>query len=370
MDFESGFPVDEEHGSQQLHGYYGVHPDPSVAPVAEPIPADTNISLAIGLPVSDPQGLKAFIEQVSDPNHPNFRKHLTQEQFYATYGAPASDYQSLHDWASANGFTISATFPNNLLLSVSGTAAQIEQALFVNLVYRLRKDGSKFVAVDRDPSLNLTVSILEINGLTDFILPHSAVSVTSTGTEGFYRAADLRNAYLGVGSDCQSLDGTGQVVGLVEFATFNLADIRGYDALQLPVVGQPPLPPTNVVIVAMQGGNPVTGSTVESTLDIELVHAMAPNAEILFFQGSTGITGHLDDILHAMATSTPPLTVVAAPWVLGGATTPSRLSTKWRLRECPSLPPQVISAMLAILRATWTWTTRSWWVGHSCQRIH
>jgi len=312
VDFESGFPIDAagQQGSQQLQGYYGVHPDPSVAPLVGPIPANTNISLAIGLPARDPQGLKTFIKQVSDPKHPNFRKHLTQAEFYATYGATTSDYQSLQDWASANGFTINTTFPNNLLLSVSGTAAQIEQALFVNLVYRLRKDGSKFVAVDRDPSLNLTVPILEINGLTDFVLPHSAVSVNSTGTVG-YRAADLRNAYLGVGSDCQSLDGTGQVVGIVDFATFNLADIKGYDALQLPVEGQPPLPPTNVVIVAMEGGNPVTGSTLESTLDIELVHAMAPNAEILFFQGNAGITGHLDDILHAMATSTPPLTVAS-----------------------------------------------------------
>lgn len=38
---------------------------------------------------------------------------------------------------------------------------------------------------------------------------------------------------------------------------------------------------------------------------------MAPGATILFFQGSTGITGHLDDILHAMATSNPPLTVAS-----------------------------------------------------------
>ena len=48
-----------------------------------------------------------------------------------------------------------------------------------------------------------------------------------------------------------------------------------------------------------------------------MVYAMAPNAQILFFQGITGITYHLDDILHAMATSTPPLTFASCSLYFG-----------------------------------------------------
>ena len=48
-----------------------------------------------------------------------------------------------------------------------------------------------------------------------------------------------------------------------------------------------------------------------------MVYAMAPAAQILFFQGSTGITGHLDDILHAMATSATPLTVASCSLEFG-----------------------------------------------------
>ena len=48
---------------------------------------------------------------------PNFRKHLSQALFYSTYGATDADYQALKNWAnSAHGFTISATYPNHLLL--------------------------------------------------------------------------------------------------------------------------------------------------------------------------------------------------------------------------------------------------------------
>lgn len=309
-EFQSGFPVNPQgqQGSQQLSGYFGV-PDPSVAPLVGPVPNGTAISLAIGLPVRDPAGLATFIASVSDPKNTNFRKFINQAEFKATYGATDSDYAALKDWATNTaGFTIVATYPNNLLLSVSATAALIEQALYVNLVFRKRQDGSSFVTVDRNPSLDLAVTILEINGLNDYILP---TAKNATGSGGTFAAADLRNAYLGVGSPLQSLDGTGQVVGIVDFATFKASDITSYAQGQVPAAGQPALPPPNVTIVATEGGNPAPNSAIEATADVELVLAMAPNAQILFFQGSTGITGHLDDIFHAMATSATPLTVAS-----------------------------------------------------------
>lgn len=312
-EFQSGFPVSPQgqQGSQQLHGYFGV-PTANPSNLVGPVEVDTKISLAIGLPVRDPAGLRTFINQVSDPKSPTFRQFLTQAQFAATYGATTADYAALQDWAkNTAGFTITATYSNNLMLSVLATAAQIQMALYANLVYRQRVDGTKYVAVDRDPSLDLSVPLLEINGLNDYVpLRHKAPTPNGTGSGGvLFRAADLRNAYLGVGSACQGLDGTGQVVGIVDFATFNATDIAGWAAAQLPTVGQPPLPPPNVTIVATEGGNPAPNSAIEATGDVEIVLSMAPNAQILFFQGSSGITGHLDDILHAMATSTPPLTV-------------------------------------------------------------
>jgi xanthomonalisin len=101
------------------------------------------------------------------------------------------------------------------------------------------------------------------------------------------------------------------VVGIVGFDTFNPSDIATYASLQLQAPGQPPLKPPDVTIVATEGGNPTKDSDKEATTDVELVYAMAPGAKILFFQGSTGITGHLDDILQAMADSNPQLTVAS-----------------------------------------------------------
>jgi Pro-kumamolisin, activation domain len=306
--FQNGFPADSpgDHGSQQLHGYYGATADPAIAPFAGPVPNDQVIHLAIGLPGQNSPGLASFVKQISDPKSPQFRKYLTQDQFYATFGATDADYQALQTWAqTANGFVIRATYPNKLLLSVTGTAAQVERSLHANLVFRKRKDGSNFVAVDRDPSLDLSVPILHISGLTDYVLPRP-LALNGTGGGGSYRAADIRNAYLGVNSNCQSLDGSGQVIGLVGFDVFNKSDVDAYDGLQLPPITD------NAEVVATEGGNPTSGANVEATLDVEMVQAMAPKAKVLFFQGSTGITGHLDDILMAMATSNLPLTVASS----------------------------------------------------------
>src|SRR5262249_14422705 len=154
-------------------GSYGVPAGPGTAPLVGPVPGDAAVALAIGLPVRNPQGLQTFIHDVSDPKSPLFRQHISQADFYATYGPTAGDYQTRRDWATASGLTVIATYPNNLLLSVRGTAAQVQRALYVNLFYRQRSDGSHFVAADRDPSLDLSAKVLEITGLGDVILPHA-----------------------------------------------------------------------------------------------------------------------------------------------------------------------------------------------------
>ncbi len=253
---------------------------------------------------------------MSDPKSANFRQYIKQATFCSTYGATPADYQQVKDWATtAGGMAIVQTYPNNLLLSVRGTAAQIEHALYVNLLYRRRNDGSLFVTADRDPSVDLPVPLLHISGLTDFALPYTSVNLHGQGTGQSYRAADIRAAYLGVGTTCGSLDGSGQVVGIVGYDTFDSTDIKGYDDLQHDLLTIPSL--ANVSIVVTEGGNPAANSKVEATLDVEMVQAMAPAATILFFQGNSGITVHLDDVFGKMANSTPALTVGTCSLIFG-----------------------------------------------------
>jgi hypothetical protein len=313
--FESGFPAPPT-GSQQLSGYYGPPPDASVAALAGPVPPSTVVYLSIGLPVRDPAGLQAFVSQVADPHQPNYRHYLTQAQFTATYGATAADYLAVTNWAVSQGLTVK-TYSNNLLVDVSGTAVQVEQALFVNLEYRLRRDGSQFVTADRDPSLNLAVPLLHISGMDDFVTPRPA-GVSGTPPTGTYWGWDFRNAYLGIGTPCSSLTGTGETIGLFELDGFLQSDINQYDTQAGAVTVQnttalPAITPT------VNGSTPLVGGSgqIELSVDIQSAHSMAPGAAIIVFEGSVGSSGHGDSILHAMATSSPPLTVASSSWFYG-----------------------------------------------------
>jgi hypothetical protein len=315
VDFQSGFAADAsgQPGSQKLSGYYGPPPNASVAALAGPVPTSTVVNLSIGLPVRDPSGLRNFVNQVSDPTKPNYRQYLTLGQFTATYGALPSDYQAVLSWAGAHGLTVTATYPNNLLLDVSGTAAQVEEALHVNLVHRLRRDGSQFVTVDRDPSLDLSAPILHISGLNNFVLP-KRMNVNGSGG-GSYWGWDFRNAYLGIGTACSALTGAGQVIGLFELDGFLQSDITAYASQAGAATVQNP---AMTAITPLTIGSASIGSGQnEVTADIQLAQSMAPGATIIVFEGSTGITGHGDSVLHAMATSSTPLTTASSSWTYG-----------------------------------------------------
>ena len=124
------------HGTQPLTG--SVPPDINSAPLVGPVPGNTVISLSIGLPVTVPTDghppLENFAQYVSDPNSPNYRHYIDVPTFAARYGSPNT--AAVGDWASAHGLTVTQSFANNLLVSVRGSAAAIEQALYVNLNYR------------------------------------------------------------------------------------------------------------------------------------------------------------------------------------------------------------------------------------------
>ena len=88
-----GTPV---HGSQQLSGH--ITPAMAAAPLAGPLPGSTVIYLDVGFRLqTSEQVLADFVQQVSDPNSPNYRQYLTVDEFAAQFGALPTDYQAAQD---------------------------------------------------------------------------------------------------------------------------------------------------------------------------------------------------------------------------------------------------------------------------------
>jgi hypothetical protein len=273
------------------------------------LPSTTRLNLAIGLPLRNQTALDALLQQIYDPTSPNYRHYLPPEQFAERYGPTEKDYQVAINFARANGLAVTGTYPNRTLIGVVGSVADIEKAFHVRmLVYQHPTEARTFFAPDVEPSLDLTVHVLAINGLNNYALPRPLYrqrlgpkaflnqSLAGSGPDGNYWGRDFRNAY----APGAPQTGTGQSVALFECDGYFPNAIADY-------VSQAALPGvtlTNVLIDGFNGGATVgDGANVEVALDIEMAMSMAPNlSKILVYEGPTDNAAVEFLILNQMAT--------------------------------------------------------------------
>ena len=245
--------------------------------------AGTNhLNLAIGLPLRNQEALTNLLRQIYDPASPNYHHYLTPEQFTEQFGPTEKDYQAVIAFAKANGLTVTGTDPTRMLVDVSGSVADIERALHVTLrVYQHPTEKRMFHAPDAEPSLDLAVPILRISGLDNYSLPRPRLQATplanasktlpnaGSGPGGAYMGKDFRAAYV---SD-SSLNGSGQIVGLLQFDGYTASDITYYENH----AGLPSITLSNVLIDGASGNPSGSGGEVEVSLDIEMAISMATN---------------------------------------------------------------------------------------------
>jgi uncharacterized repeat protein (TIGR01451 family) len=266
------------------------------------LPASKEMRLAIALPLRNEEALSKLLTDLYDPNSPRYRQYLTPEQFTEAFGPTETAYNELAAFAEASGLRVTARHSNRMLLDVSGSVGDIEKAFHLHLLqYPHPTENRTFFAPNAEPALDLKVAVLHITGLTDFELPRPAslkvppggpggggTPADGTGPGGSYRGNDFRRAYApGV-----ALTGSGQMVGLLEFDTYYLADITTYRRNS----GITTIPLINAFI---DGISSTPGANnIEVALDIEVANAMAPGlAAIIVYAGGFG-----DDILNRMAT--------------------------------------------------------------------
>ena len=261
------------------------------------------LNLAVGLPLRNRQALTHLLQAICDPASPRFRQYLTPEQFTSNFGPTEQDYEAVAAFLGAHGLTVTTRHPNRLLLSVSGTVADIEQAFHLNLnLYPHPDEARTCYAPDTEPVLDLAAPVLHISGLDNYRLPRPALVAPvdrppgptphlGAGPNGAYMGNDFRAAYVpGV-----SLDGAGQAVGLLEFDGFYANDITAYETkAALPTV------PLQTVLLDSFDGAPGKANN-EVALDIEMAISMAPGlSKVIVYEA--GPQGNGDDVLNRMAT--------------------------------------------------------------------
>jgi subtilase family serine protease len=276
------------------------------------VPATTRLTVTIALPLRDREGLRTAVRRVSDPKDRMFRHYVTPERFGERFGATASDYEGVKSWAESHGFSV-VTHRNRFTMEATATASNIEAALHVRLNHSLRPDGTQFYAPDTEPSLDLDIRVDRIGDLDNYNVPKS-MARDGTGNNGWYDMQDLRNAYI-PSLNNSTANGYGQQVAIVDGGNecFLQSDISSYWAAWSRSTGNTP-PSNNVgvnsylVEAELHCGETGYLPGLETTLDIEMVTAMAPMAWINVFGGTD------DEIFQGISDFTHLQTVVTSSW--------------------------------------------------------
>jgi Pro-kumamolisin, activation domain/Immunoglobulin I-set domain/Bacterial Ig-like domain (group 3)/Viral BACON domain len=308
-------------GRRFLHGHV-----PAVVSHLQAIsqlPVQKQMPLAIGLPLRNTGALSNLLQQIYDPASTNYHHYLTPGEFTKQFGPTPEDYQSVIDFAKTNGFIVAKTYSNRLLVDVRGSVANINKAFHITMqIYEHPNGKHTFFSPDVEPSVDASVPILDISGLNNYEPPHPQLIKreplalgatprgTGSGSGGAYMGYDFRKAYLpGV-----TLDGSGQMVGLLEFDGYYASDITSYEQK----AGLPDVPLQNVLLDGFSGTPTSDANAVtEVSLDIEMAISMAPGlSRVVVFEGSP-INFIPNDVLNSMAANDQ-IKQLSSSWGWGG----------------------------------------------------
>ncbi len=285
------------------------------APSVGRLPATQSMRLVLVLPLRNQDALDSFLKELYDPSSPSYRQFLTVEEFTAKFGPTQEDYNAVINFAEAHGLRVVGVSRNRVNLDVKGSVASIEEAFHLTMgIYQHPTEDRTFFAPDREPTPDLAVRLWHISGLDNYSIPRPAVihremserpnATTGSGPSASFLGSDMRAAYYG-----GTLTGTGQTLGLLEYAGTDLADLTTYftnahETNNVPVT----LKSTDGTSVSCLARNQCDDT--EQTIDMTQALGMAPGlSSLVMYVGSSDSA-----IFNSMATASPLNAQLSSSW--------------------------------------------------------
>lgn len=261
--------------------------------------ADKIVPLTFVLPLRNQSELEDLVRRLHDPADPQYGKYLSSEEFAERFGPTQEDYDQVITYAQQLGLNIESTHSNRILLNVTGPAKTVEKGFQLSLYRYQLKNGRSVYAPDNNPAVPSSMaSVLKgVIGLDNMAVwrtykkqkkeaaahANKESHVHPSGPGGGFAPNDLVVAYNL--TDVAS-KGSGQSIALFELASYQRSDIVAY-------TNQFGLPSPQLTNVLVDGGSQ-TGIDAEVTLDIELALALAPESQIIVYEGPNSDRGVLD----------------------------------------------------------------------------
>ncbi len=246
--------------------------------------------LSVAVSLTPRAGLATFVSQVSDPHSASYGRYLTKAQFQSRFGRTDAEVKQVKDYLKSQGLKVGKVHSGNLLIDASGTAAQMEKAFGTQLAtFKDNATGRSFYANTTAPTLPSSIAsiVQDVAGLNSHtVLRHAATpsARSHNGPGGGYTPAQIKGGY----SVPSSYTGAGQTVAVIEFDGYQASNISTYVSHY--ALGSPA--PTTVKVDG--GSGALSDGQVEVELDIEMINAVAPKANVKVYEAPNSDAGEVD----------------------------------------------------------------------------
>ncbi len=115
--------------------------------------SNRTLQMSVGLALRNQDQLNAFLHDVYDPSSPNYHQFLSVEEFTQRFGPSADQQQAVIDYLTQQGFTITQTYPNRLLVDFSGPLSLAQQVFGITINDYQGPDGRDFFSNATVPTL-------------------------------------------------------------------------------------------------------------------------------------------------------------------------------------------------------------------------
>ncbi len=288
---------------------------PHAARIGRPLAASARVGLTVSLTGRDPLGLQRLAQAVSTPGSPEYRHYLDVRQFAARFGATSARIAAVRRTLRADGLTVAPVSANRLMLSVSGTAREVQNAFATRLDAVRTADGRHAYADRRAPTLPASIAPDVARGHRPRHAvpspgrpgrpPGAPAAVAAAGPLGrrcrHRRAAAVRRGHrqrrrtrtsaatrptrsrrptTSPGSTRPATWAAARAVAVYELEKVNPRDLATYQACY----------GTHARISYVNTGRPARGNDEEAGLDIEQIIGLAPAVHVIVYQAPDNFT--------------------------------------------------------------------------------
>jgi kumamolisin len=245
----------------------------------------------LSFPMRNVEELERTIEALYDPRSPRFRRYLTPQQWMDRHAPHAQDVNLVADWLRSRGMQVPRIATNRLLLQFTGTVAQFNAAFGVEL--RVLERKSPQGGNPPHPVYGLTTGLNAPKFIEERIAAVATADLPTEpgplppemGTPSTEPPADIARGLtpqqIARAYDVEPLHrlgflGQGVKLGVTVGAGFRERDIAAF----WKTFGI-----TRAMPRVVQTMEPPGTRYRETTLDIEWAGALAPQAELVVYQG-------------------------------------------------------------------------------------